>query len=85
MFVCLCHVTTDKEVRRLIDDGVDTVEQIGDACGAGTGCGACRAQIHDMIEASGRGCDRTGSACADCPRPRISVALSLTRDSREAA
>jgi bacterioferritin-associated ferredoxin len=82
MFVCLCHVTTDSEVRRVIDRGARTVDEVGDACGAGTGCGACRSQIHDMLEAAGRECER---ACADCPRSRISVALPLTADSREAA
>jgi len=85
MFVCLCHVTTDSEVRRVIDRGATTVDDVGEMTGAGTGCGACRGQIHDMLEAAGRGCERAGSACADCPRPRISVALALTRDSREAA
>lgn len=82
MFVCLCHVTTDSQIRRAIDEGAATVDQIGEVCGAGTGCGACRPQIHDMLEAAGYGCER---ACADCPRPRIPVALPLTADSREAA
>jgi len=85
MFVCLCHVTTDSEIQSLIADGASTVDQIGQRCGAGTGCGACRPQIHQMLEAAGRGCDRMGRACADCPRPRISVALPFTADSREAA
>jgi bacterioferritin-associated ferredoxin len=85
MFVCLCHVTTDSEIRDVIDDGARTVDEIGERCGAGTGCGGCRPMIHDMLEASGRGCDRSGSRCADCPRPRIPVALPLTADSRKAA
>jgi bacterioferritin-associated ferredoxin len=82
MFICLCHVTTDSEIRRLIQEGATALDAIGEACGAGTGCGACRQQIHDMLEAAGHGCER---ACADCPRPRIPVALPLTADSREAA
>jgi bacterioferritin-associated ferredoxin len=82
MFVCLCHVTTDSEIRRAIERGARTVDDIGDVCGAGTGCGACRSQIHDLLEAAGRRCER---ACSDCPRSRIPVALPLTADSREAA
>jgi bacterioferritin-associated ferredoxin len=85
MFVCLCHVTTDSEIRNAIDRGASTVDEIGERCGAGTGCGGCRSQIHEMLEAAGRGCDRARDACADCPRSRIPVALPLTADSREAA
>jgi bacterioferritin-associated ferredoxin len=85
MFVCLCHVTTDSEIRNAIESGASTVEEVGESCGAGTGCGGCRSLIHEMLEAAGRGCDRAGKACADCPRPRISVAFPLTADSREAA
>jgi bacterioferritin-associated ferredoxin len=86
MFVCLCHVTTEHEVRSAIDRGAETVDEVAEICnGAGTGCGGCRSQIHDMLEAAGRGCDRTGRACSDCPCPRIPVALPLTADSREAA
>ena len=87
MFVCLCHVTTDSEIRNAIDHGAASVDEIGERCGAGTGCGGCRPMIHDMLEAAGRVCDRErdGGRCADCPRSRIPVALPLTADSREAA
>ena len=79
MYVCLCKVATDSDVKSAIAEGARTVEDVGDACGAGTGCGACRPQIHEMLELAGVGCAlRETGACADCPAPRIPVA-SLAR------
>ena len=80
MYVCLCKVATDSDVKSAIAEGARTVEDVGDACGAGTGCGACRPQIHEMLELAGvAACARESRACADCPAPRIPVALPLAR------
>lgn len=46
MFVCICAAVTDTEIRSCIADGASTVDEVGDACGAGTGCGSC----HDHID-----------------------------------
>lgn len=46
MYVCICEAVTDTEVRSCIAAGARTVEDVGDACGAGTGCGSC----HDHID-----------------------------------
>lgn len=46
MYVCICAAVTDHEVRVCIRDGARTVDEVGDACGAGTGCGTC----HDRID-----------------------------------
>ena len=78
MYVCLCKVASDTDVKAAIADGARTVEEVGDACGAGTGCGACRPMIHEMLEVAGVGCARQDGACADCPATRIPVA-SLAR------
>jgi len=47
MFVCICAAVPDTEIRSCVADGASTVEEVGDACGAGTGCGSC----HDRLEA----------------------------------
>jgi bacterioferritin-associated ferredoxin len=47
MFVCICAAVPDNEIRSCVADGARTVEEVGDACGAGTGCGSC----HDRIDA----------------------------------
>jgi bacterioferritin-associated ferredoxin len=46
MYVCICAAVTDAELRTCIRSGARTVEEVGDACGAGTGCGTC----HDRID-----------------------------------
>jgi bacterioferritin-associated ferredoxin len=45
MFVCICFAVTDEELGAVIDSGARTEEQVGDACGAGTGCGSCLERI----------------------------------------
>jgi bacterioferritin-associated ferredoxin len=49
MFVCICHHVREREVRAVILAGARTEEAVGDACGAGTGCGSCLDRICDLI------------------------------------
>ncbi|MGY1747406.1 (2Fe-2S)-binding protein [Blastococcus sp. SYSU D00695] len=51
MFVCICHAVTETELAQVIDAGARTEEAVGDACGAGTGCGSCLDRICDRISA----------------------------------
>ncbi len=51
MYVCICHAVTDREVAQVIADGARTEEEVGAACGAGTGCGSCLDRICAMIRA----------------------------------
>jgi bacterioferritin-associated ferredoxin len=57
---------TDRKVRKAIDRGASTVDEVGRACGAGTGCGGCRPEIEAML-------------CSACPE-RTSVAAGATSD-----
>lgn len=50
MYVCICARVRECEVRQAIDDGARCEESVGDACGAGTGCGTCLDRIVDMLE-----------------------------------
>ena len=50
MYVCLCKGVSDRAVKSCIRGGARTVHQVGQACGAGTDCGACRGMIRDLIE-----------------------------------
>jgi len=52
MFVCLCAAVTDAELRTCIRAGACTVDEVGDACGAGTGCGSCRERIDVLLLAA---------------------------------
>jgi bacterioferritin-associated ferredoxin len=46
VYVCICNAVPDTEIRSCIARGARSVEEVGDACGAGTGCGSC----HDHID-----------------------------------
>lgn len=66
MFVCLCRVVTDTQVEEAIENGADSVSDVGDACDAGTGCGACHEQIQEMIDTA-RVCTRRRRASSTAP------------------
>jgi bacterioferritin-associated ferredoxin len=48
--LCLCNSIFEHEVRACIRQGAHSVDEVGDACYAGTGCGSCRGTIKIMIE-----------------------------------
>ncbi|HEX5740737.1 MAG TPA: (2Fe-2S)-binding protein [Pilimelia sp.] len=50
MFVCVCERVRECEVRAAIRAGARTEECVGDACGAGTGCGTCHDRIAELID-----------------------------------
>jgi bacterioferritin-associated ferredoxin len=52
MFVCICAAVPDAEIRSCVAGGASTVEEVGDACGAGTGCGSCHDQIDTFLLAA---------------------------------
>lgn len=51
MYVCICHRVRECEIRRVIQAGAQSEDSVGDACGAGTGCGTCLDRIADLIDA----------------------------------
>jgi len=49
--ICTCFGVTDKEIERvIIENNLDSVEQVTNYCKAGGGCGGCRAEIEKIIE-----------------------------------
>ncbi|GAB1640205.1 bacterioferritin-associated ferredoxin [Krasilnikovia sp. MM14-A1259] len=49
MYVCICARVRECEVRAVIRCGARTEEEVGDACGAGTGCGSCVERIGELL------------------------------------
>lgn len=49
MYVCICARVRECDVRVAIRCGARSEESVGDACGAGTGCGSCLERIGDLI------------------------------------
>jgi bacterioferritin-associated ferredoxin len=56
MFACICLAVTCDEVGAALDEGAATIEEVGEATGAGTGCGTCQERIGDMIGERARQC-----------------------------
>ncbi|MFA5292849.1 MAG: Fe-S cluster assembly protein NifU [Phycisphaerae bacterium] len=49
--VCTCFGVTDKEIEKvIIENDIDTVEQVTNYCKAGGGCGSCRGEIQQIID-----------------------------------
>lgn len=49
MYVCICHAVPECEVEYEIAAGARTVEEVGQRCYAGTGCGGCQERIREML------------------------------------
>jgi bacterioferritin-associated ferredoxin len=52
MIVCLCKGVSNHTILAEVRRGNCSVKGIGQACQAGTGCGACVQQIRELIQAS---------------------------------
>lgn len=49
--LCICNAVTVGQVEDAIDDGCETVAEVGGCTRAGTGCGGCRARIAELVHA----------------------------------
>jgi bacterioferritin-associated ferredoxin len=49
MIVCLCRGVSEAALQHLIDAGATSLRQIGEACGAGTDCGACCPLVQELL------------------------------------
>jgi len=68
VLVCLCHPASNREIDSVIDEGARTVEEIGQRCGAGTGCGACVDDLRERLSAKG-----ANSCPRDCAADLVHV------------
>ncbi|HET7538706.1 MAG TPA: (2Fe-2S)-binding protein [Polyangiaceae bacterium] len=83
MLVCHCHALTDRDIRRTVrTTGACSVAEVGDHCGAATGCGGCFEAVADIVA-----CERRRlvvlQADADANKPgleqaSLQPALALT-------
>ena len=50
MLVCHCHALTDRDIRRTVRlTGACSVAEVGDHCGAATGCGGCHELVDEIV------------------------------------
>ena len=54
MIVCECTGTTDTQIRALARDGVTTVSEVANRCGAGGGCRSCRPYIARILRTAAK-------------------------------
>jgi bacterioferritin-associated ferredoxin len=50
VYVCICARVRECEVRAAVRCGARSEDSVGDACGAGQGCGLCVDRIRDVID-----------------------------------
>ena len=50
MIVCCCYGVSDRTIRKLVEEGAETLHEVQEACGAGGDCGSCKRQVCDLIE-----------------------------------
>ena len=67
MIVCLCKGIGSSTIRAVVRSGATTVDEVAEACGAGSDCGSCQESIAELID----------DALAD-GRRRVSLPLALT-------
>lgn len=48
--VCHCLSVTNGMIKDAVDAGASTLEEVMDATGAGTACGACRDDVQHLVE-----------------------------------
>jgi NAD(P)H-nitrite reductase large subunit len=51
VLVCHCHRICDRTIRESIREGARSIDEVGDACRAGTSCGGCRPAIAGLLQA----------------------------------
>lgn len=50
MIVCHCRRVTDRQIRKMVQEGATSVGQVARACGAATGCGGCATIVHEIVQ-----------------------------------
>jgi bacterioferritin-associated ferredoxin len=52
VYVCVCARVRETEIKSVIRAGARDEHDVGEACGAGTGCGTCVERICGLLQNS---------------------------------
>jgi bacterioferritin-associated ferredoxin len=52
VYACICHAVPVSAVAACIENGADDLATVGEATGAGTGCGGCLDRICELLRAA---------------------------------
>lgn len=47
--ICLCEGVSERKVRRAVEQGARSVDEIGEQCGAGRNCLSCHPTLEDVL------------------------------------
>ena len=50
MYVCVCNVVTDTDIRNAVDDGVCTMRQLRQKTGCASTCGCCKELVVEILQ-----------------------------------
>lgn len=50
MLMCLCYGISCHEIKKIVQQGVITTEDVQKKCNAGMGCGCCLEALRQMVE-----------------------------------
>jgi len=50
MYVCVCTGTTDRQIKRAVDDGARSLKDIKNRFGVASQCGECAALAKEVID-----------------------------------
>ena len=76
MLVCHCRGITDRQIRRVVKDGVESAREVARATGAGMRCGGCRSNVKKVVnEAVAQEFQKTRSSIASDLLQPLTVSL----------
>ncbi len=52
MLICECYGVSEHQVRRAIQNGAQSLQQVRKACRAGSGCGGCTLKLKALLRES---------------------------------
>lgn len=47
--ICLCHGINERRIRREIEHGASTIDEIAERCAAGSCCHGCHPSLDDLL------------------------------------
>ena len=50
MIVCVCAGVSTRQLEAVVRGGATTMKEVGRRCGAGAGCGSCKADIRAIVK-----------------------------------
>jgi bacterioferritin-associated ferredoxin len=49
MYICVCHGVTDRQIRRLVEQGASSLGEVQLQLPVGGGCGRCESAARELI------------------------------------